>query len=333
MNNQIDISIASNIVKQIYLGVLGREADQSGLDRYSDLITTPDGITTFLRAIISSDEFVNLVRSSKEKIIVTQKDIEQEKIVFLHLPKSGGSTLHELLVKWKSEEEVCPERHNKLHTFFVGELVKYRVFSGHYDYISTQLIPGPKAIITMFRNPIDRLVSLYNFQKAHNDEVIEKEKLYLARLANTHSMVDFFQLDEIRNHPSINNAMTRMLSQRLQSHWEHKIHSASYVDSSDLEKAFKALQEMCAFGFVERYEQSVAWIFKSLGLVVPDVIPRAMEIDTLIKTHPNLKEIDKEQPTEDVLSVMEDLINLDIQLYDRAMELFDNNITEPNYEN
>jgi hypothetical protein len=332
MNNQIDTSIASNIVKQIYLGVLGREADQHGLDRYSELIINPCGITNCLRAIISSDEFTSRVKFSKDKIIVTQEDIEQEKIVFLHLPKTGGSTLHELLVKGRPDEEICTARHNNLHAFAAGKLSKYRVFSGHYDYISSQLIPGPKAIITMFRNPIDRLVSLYNFQKAHRENVIEKEGLYLARLANAYSMAEFFQLDEIRNHPSINNAMTRMLSQRQQIRWEHKIHSIPYADTLHLEKAFKVLQEMRAFGFVERYEQSVAWIFKRLGLVVPDVIPRIMAIDTITETRPNLKKIDKEQPTEEVLGVMEDLINLDTQLYDRAMELFDNNITEPNYE-
>ena len=314
------------VVRQIYRELLGREADPGGLEHYSRVVAEPDGVAACLRAMIGSTEFAHRARAAKRDIKFRKEDLEQEKVVFLHLPKTGGTTLHHLLVEGWPSEEACPERHNGLHAFTAGELAGYRVFSGHFDYASTQLIPGRKAVITMFRNPVDRLVSLYHFQKAHRVEVIERDDLHLARLANAHSMADFFGHEEVRNHPSIHNAMTRMLSERLDSlRWEAACNHSKALPEPNLEQAFESLRGMRAFGLMERYEDSVKWIFTSLGLAVPAQIPRRMAHDTIIEEDPCLRKITKEPLTNKVQMLLEGMVATDMKLYDRANQLFRKN--------
>jgi len=110
------------LVHQIYQELLGREADPGGLEHYSRVVAEPDGVVTCLRAITGSIEFANRIRVAKREKGFRKEDLEEEKIVFLHLPKTGGTTLHHLLIEGRSDEEVCPERHNGLHSFTAGEL-------------------------------------------------------------------------------------------------------------------------------------------------------------------------------------------------------------------
>jgi hypothetical protein len=311
------------LVQQIYQGLLGREADPGGLERYSQLVTTRGGITVYLQALVASKEFAYRYEIQKINSSFNKEDLEKEKIVFLHLPKTGGTTLYHLLAEGRSSEEICPERYNKLHSLTAGQLVGYQFFAGHFDYPSTQLIPGCKALITMFRNPIARLVSLYHFQKAHQTEIIERDNLHLARLASSYKMIDFFQHEKIRNHPSINNAMTRMLSTRVHStRWEHQVSANHPNIKPNLKVALEILENMRAFGIFEHYEQSVRWIFKSLKIPIPESIPHHMAFDTITQTDPGLRKIVKEPLTANTLRVIEDLVSLDLQLYDRAKEIF-----------
>ncbi len=311
------------LVREIYEALLGRDADLGGLEHYSKVVAEPGGVASCLNAMIGSAEFTNRIRAAKRRINFSKADLEQEKIVFLHIPKTGGTTLHHLLIQGRSDEEICPERFNGLHSFTAGELAAYRIFSGHFDHPSTELIPGSKAVITMLREPVARLVSLYHFQKSHRDEVIERDDLRLARLARDHSMEEFFRLEEIRNHPSINNAMTRMLSERVPSwRWEGGSQQSESLQSPNLDLARKNLEGLRAFGIMERYEESVRVIFDKLCLPIPQEIPRKMVLDKIMEEDPGLQRIEKEPETPELRELLEELTEADARLYTRATALF-----------
>ncbi|MFZ0616822.1 MAG: DUF4214 domain-containing protein [Chthoniobacterales bacterium] len=317
------------LVRQIYQSLLGRDPDPGGLDHYSKVVEEPDGVARCLNAMICSDEFANRMRSATRKTGFRKEDLEEEKIIFLHLPKTGGTTLHHLLVEGRSDGEICPERHNGLHAFTAGELAKYRVFSGHFDHPSTELIPGRKAVITMFREPVARLVSLYHFQKSHRDEVIERDGLRIARLARDHSMAEFFALEEIRSHPTINNAMTRILSERVPLwRWEAGSQYSGPLQPPNLEVALKNLKGLRAFGIIEQYDESIRVMFDKLGLPIPQEIPRKMVLDKIMEEDPGLEIIEKEPVTQELRDLLEELTEVDARLYARATALFMHKLIE-----
>jgi hypothetical protein len=84
------------------------------------------------------------------------------RIVFLHIPKTAGQSVHAALVKAFGEDVVCPARVNEqLARMTITELNRYQVFSGHLDWAMLDCIKGPKYVFTILRNPVDRILSFY----------------------------------------------------------------------------------------------------------------------------------------------------------------------------
>ena len=77
--------------------------------------------------------------------------IEEEKIIFLHMPKTGGTSIESCLKK-EFKKNTVYKRHNTLSQIFFNlkdrDLNKYIIF-------------------TVLRNPFDRIVSTYNHSKTN----------------------------------------------------------------------------------------------------------------------------------------------------------------------
>jgi hypothetical protein len=253
-------------------------------------------------------------------------DLQEEKLVFLHLPKTGGTTLHNLFLPHFDEKRVCPERFNGLRHYVCGELVRYRYFSGHFDLASVNLIPGRKQIVTMLREPVSRLISLYYFARAHRTDVIERQNLDIARMANKCTMAEFFRAEEIRAHPGVNNALTRVLTQVVGGkRWEQKSGAAPATDNAIdmLPQALEELKAFTAFGIMEQYDLSVELIFRAIGMAIPASIEKRQVLDVIVEREPGLRKITKEAVTEEIRELITRLVDADIQLYRRAREIFE----------
>jgi Sulfotransferase family/Domain of unknown function (DUF4214) len=321
---------APDLVRAFYQGLLGRDADAKGLESYSKFFAKPNGLTDVLSKMIASQEFkdkhvTKLIRTKqKGNSDFAAHDLEEQKLVFLHLPKTGGTTLHDLLIQHFDDNVICPERFNGLRHYAAGELARYRYFSGHFDLPTVKLIPGQKRVITMLREPIARLISLYYFQRAHKADVIELNNLELARLANKYSMADFFRADEVRCHPAINNAMTRAFTQCLEGNRrEAQTDLSIQYNEPPFAVALKELHALDAFGILERYDDSVALIFSSIGLPLPAKIEKKQVLDVIVEENLGLRKIDKEQVTDEIINFISDLVKVDVELYRQASEIFE----------
>lgn len=316
---------AENLVRGIYKGLLGREPDINGLANYSKKIVEGIDIANIIAKITSSDEFKeNKLKNYKRHVpSFSATDLEESKLVFMHIPKTGGTTLHHILINSFGKDQVCPERFNGLRHYAAGELVKFRYFSGHFDLPSIRLIPGRKKIITMFREPVARLISLYYFQRAHRPETIKRNGLELARLANKYSMAEFFRADEVRFHPAVNNSMTRLLADTIEGdRWEQKARVLS--DSAQLlDLALRELQGIDAFGILERYPESVELMCKTIGLDSPVKIEPRQVLDAIVNEEAGLRPIVKEPVNDEIRQLIESVVQMDIKLYKHACALFE----------
>jgi hypothetical protein len=91
------------------------------------------------------------------------------KIVFLHIPKTAGQSVHTFLTRYFPKEEICPARENfQLLPISLPRRRMYRLFSGHLDWAQLDGIGYPRFIFTVLREPTERLLSFYFFlrQKA-----------------------------------------------------------------------------------------------------------------------------------------------------------------------
>lgn len=115
---------------------------------------------------------------------------EDDQLVLIHVPKTAGTTLTRLVMRHFSEERVCPARHWDTMPEWRGmpgrknlsemdeDLAQYQYFTGHFRYDIGRLLPKKPIYITILRDPVERVMSLYKYicrQESHPlyDQVIE----------------------------------------------------------------------------------------------------------------------------------------------------------------
>ncbi|MBR0648083.1 sulfotransferase family protein [Roseomonas terrae] len=134
------------------------------------------------------------------------------KLVFLHLPKTGGTTLHHHFSEAFAPEEICPVRFSQLNQIPTATLATYRFFSGHYTFEQIRLIPGRSFVVTVLRDPVERILSTYYFWKRHRAAVVEEHNLAGPAAARSNDLLGFLRspIPEVRD--SIENTMVRYLA-------------------------------------------------------------------------------------------------------------------------
>jgi hypothetical protein len=117
-------------------------------------------------------------------------------LVFLHIPKTGGTTLHYHFSANFAPEETCPERFSNLDAYSVDDLRQWRFFSGHFNSDEIKRIPRPTFRVTVLRNPIERLLSNYYYWRRLSHEYIEQYGLNGPRITKAGTLIDFLRSDE-----------------------------------------------------------------------------------------------------------------------------------------
>lgn len=250
------------------------------------------------------------------------RPLGEEKVVFLHLPKCGGTTLHALLEQWFGAGALHPERLNGLYFATAAQLAAKRVFSGHFDFYATQLVPGRRLLISFMRDPVERLISLYNFHRAHRPDVVERDRLLLAGLAGKYDIDAYFRAAEVRAHPAINNSIVRYLSDQPQI--PHLAPAAAAETSIEAlcAQAVRNLDAFAFIGFMDDYDGSVGRLARRLGKPPVVRIERRQVLDDLMQTNPGMRLIERQRPNEETLAQMEDLVRWDRVVYAAARRKF-----------
>jgi hypothetical protein len=142
--------------------------------------------------------------------MVANSSQSERAIVFLHIPKTAGTTLHRIIERQYRPEELYSPGLTKGHG--VNELAKLseerraeiRMLRGHMGFGVDKHLPVPSTYMTILREPIDRVVSYY----------------YFIRRTPDHYLHDFVRSEESdlkafigsKAHVMIDNAQTRVLS-------------------------------------------------------------------------------------------------------------------------
>ncbi|MGR3906901.1 sulfotransferase family 2 domain-containing protein [Burkholderia sp. SR8] len=93
-----------------------------------------------------------------------------DSVYFLHIPKTGGSSLISFLEDQFDREDVCPAQ--VLEELFVlprESVDRYRLFRGHHWYGIESFVGRDLTHITMLRDPVQRTVSWYRHAQRHAD--------------------------------------------------------------------------------------------------------------------------------------------------------------------
>jgi len=93
----------------------------------------------------------------------------QSTLIFLHIPKTAGQTLHTIIEKQYDTNHIfsiginTQERIDEFKKFSEEERKNIRVLKGHMSFGMHEFMPQPCTYITLLRDPVERIISSYYY--------------------------------------------------------------------------------------------------------------------------------------------------------------------------
>lgn len=232
-------------------------------------------------------------------------------LIFLHIPKTAGSTFHFLLnTRYKESEthNVFGSRYSEpeIKAFIdqdVDEKKHLRLLKGHMPYGLHSYLPQPESAkyISVLRDPVERVISQYYYIKKN-----VKNPLHEAVHVKKMSIEDF-----VSSGISIgmNNGHCRFLNGDLDQY------PFNSDDRELLESAKRHIDENFLWlGVTERFDESVYLLYKLIGWDKPPYY---------IKENVSKVRKSREQFTAEQVDIIKEFNQFDIELYDLANKKLD----------
>ena len=96
---------------------------------------------------------------------------KDETVIFLHIPKTAGTTLHDIIGRQYVASEMhtmlldVPESIKQFLALSEAERGQFKMIRGHMGYGLHQFVPRPCQYFTILRDPVERVISTYYFIK------------------------------------------------------------------------------------------------------------------------------------------------------------------------
>jgi hypothetical protein len=138
----------------------------------------------------------------------------EQKIIYIHIPKTGGSSLHNILNRQYGKKHSFQVKNNReLHLFDAlseKEKNEIDILKGHMAFGHHVLFPDPEKVsyFTLMRDPVKRIISNYYFILKRGGQYHAYQKL----VENNCSLKDYVESGVIAN---AENAQIRLLSDNI----------------------------------------------------------------------------------------------------------------------
>ncbi|MEX3693376.1 hypothetical protein AB3X91_19045 [Paraburkholderia sp. BR14263] len=203
--------------------------------------------------------------------------LSPRKIVFLHMQKTAGSDIAAQFYQGRLGKFFFPENLRAVLGFLPPHMLeKYSFFYGH-GFRNQEIvnIPGEKLLFTFFRDPVERLISHYEWLSSYKldieNGVIPQPETIPAKMMTCD---DFFQSPILNYIPAFNNYYTRTV---------FEFFSDERTDDIDymLSVAKNSLQRFDFIGLLDSYGESLDYLGRLLDLRLDDNSTRPKTNETI----------------------------------------------------
>ena len=237
-------------------------------------------------------------------------------LVFIHMPKAAGSTLQRIIDRQYRGQKTFDIDGNgiariqasidHLRSLSEAERAEIRCLKGHVPFGVGQWLRSPVQYISMLREPVARAISDYNFAVSNPEHNLYRE-------VNDKGM-SLLQYVEIRARAGLANLYTRLLSGCV--NWENLALSGA-LSRDTLESAKENVRKCAAVGITERFDESILLFKKKLGWSSCSYVRENVT--------PSIR-VNRNQISSDVEKAIKEYYQLDTELYQYCLEIFNKNI-------
>jgi hypothetical protein len=226
-----------------------------------------------------------------------------EALIFLHIPKTGGSTLSKILERhYPRAQTVRLDGSNnaRFKTLPTAQRERYSLIQGHLHFGLHRFVPRACTYITFLRRPVERVLSFYYYARSTPDHylypLLAAERLDLKTLFAGELTLELC------------NEQTRLLAG---DGWEDP---QRVVTRAALERAQANLRShFRVVGLLEEFDASLLLLRRVFGWDFPFYVK-----ENVTKEKPDDTSLDAE-----TRRLVEDANGLDLELYEYARDLFD----------
>lgn len=129
------------------------------------------------------------------------------KAVFVHIPKTAGTSFRDALCRGFGEEHVSPAfGASHLTESEATALRRYQIICGHISMVDAWRLFPDAALLTILRDPVERSLSWYHYARRAPSQDLDDVKA-----AQTHDVEEFFSLPVDLTFRNIFNRQVRQL--------------------------------------------------------------------------------------------------------------------------
>ncbi|MDQ3047170.1 MAG: sulfotransferase family protein [Bacteroidota bacterium] len=230
-----------------------------------------------------------------------------ETLIFLHIPKTAGTTVHHILhAQYKGKNMFSTENPGQISNYKIlseEQKKQLSIIKGHFPYGIHYEHPLPAAYFTFLRDPIKRSISAFNYlyeHKAHffHAEIMRNQYTLKQMLKDGHMKI-------------FDNCQVRYLADALDLEY-------GAVDESVYQRALHNLENgIRVTGICERFDESIVLIRDEFGWNEPFYIMENVSISTHRKN-----EFDEE-----TMGLLHQFNKYDLLLYEYATKRFEDTIS------
>ena len=87
------------------------------------------------------------------------------KYLFDHIHKTGGTTMHGVFSSILGNENVSPLINFKRLSHVLTEYKRFQLIQGHFNFMPGDSLPVERLVATVLRDPVDRCLSSYFYYR------------------------------------------------------------------------------------------------------------------------------------------------------------------------
>ncbi|NPD67033.1 DUF1232 domain-containing protein [Lichenicola cladoniae] len=285
------------------------------------------------RPLLSRSMLLGAANASEQPVVLSDAQMmgntlalwRGPKVRFMHLEKTAGSSLvtvlaaqfHPLQIHSQTDRRHAPGRSCSEQEALATAHREAEIVWGHYDLPTMRRLDcsEPRFTLCLLREPAERILSLYYFWHANQDE--QSAGLSFAR---ENGLLAFLRAEDAGIRNDIDNMYVRRLTGLFATRSGDPLVDAP---EASLTAAIRALDGLDFVGMSGQLGDSLSVLGRLLGFTPPDRTPEVnvmsnVERNVLLQVRPT----PRETITPEIEAELARLTRLDVILYERARERF-----------